>query len=54
MLASDPDCMFARMSGSGATVFGIFLSIEAATGAAERIRDARPDWWVAVTWTEGS
>lgn len=54
MLASDPDCMFARMSGSGATVFGIFLSIEAATAAAERIRDVRPDWWVAVTWTEGS
>lgn len=53
-LASDPDCMFARMSGSGATVFGIFLSIEAASRAAERIQDARPDWWNAVTWTEGS
>jgi 4-diphosphocytidyl-2-C-methyl-D-erythritol kinase len=54
LLASDPDCMFARMSGSGATVFGIFLSIEAANRAAMRIQDARPDWWVAVTWTEGS
>jgi 4-diphosphocytidyl-2-C-methyl-D-erythritol kinase len=54
MLASDGDCMFARMSGSGATVFGIYLSIEAATAAAERIRDAQPGWWVAVTWTEGS
>ncbi|HET7717241.1 MAG TPA: 4-(cytidine 5'-diphospho)-2-C-methyl-D-erythritol kinase [Bauldia sp.] len=54
MLASDPDCMFARMSGSGATVFGIFLSIEAASRAAERIRDMRAGWWVAVTWTGGS
>ena len=54
MLASDADCLFARMSGSGATVFGIFLSIEAASRAAERLRDARPDWWVAVTWTGGS
>jgi len=54
MLASDPDCMFARMSGSGATVFGIFLSIEAASRAAERLRDVRPEWWVAVTWTGGS
>jgi 4-diphosphocytidyl-2-C-methyl-D-erythritol kinase len=54
MLASDPDCMFARMSGSGATVFGIFLSIDAASRAAERLQDARPNWWTAVTWTEGS
>ena len=54
MLASDPDCLFARMSGSGATVFGIFLSIDAASRAAERLQEARPDWWTAVTWTEGS
>jgi 4-diphosphocytidyl-2-C-methyl-D-erythritol kinase len=54
MLASDPDCIFARMSGSGATVFGIFLSIDAASRAAERLQEARPDWWTAVTWTEGS
>ena len=54
MLASDSDCLFARMSGSGATVFGIFLSIEAASRAAERLRDVRPEWWVAVTWTGGS
>ncbi|MBN9023535.1 MAG: 4-(cytidine 5'-diphospho)-2-C-methyl-D-erythritol kinase, partial [Rhizobiales bacterium] len=54
LLAADEDCVFARMSGSGATVFGIFLTIEAATAAAERIRDERPEWWVSVTWTEGS
>ena len=54
MLASDADCMFARMSGSGATVFGIFPAIEAAAAAAERLRATRPEWWVAVTRTEGS
>jgi 4-diphosphocytidyl-2-C-methyl-D-erythritol kinase len=53
-LASDPDCMFARMSGSGATVFGIFLSMEAASRAADRLHVARPDWWLAVTRTGGS
>jgi 4-diphosphocytidyl-2-C-methyl-D-erythritol kinase len=54
LLASDPDCMFARMSGSGATVFGIFFSPEAAVRTAERLREARPDWWIVVTETGGS
>lgn len=54
ILAADTDCLFARMSGSGATVFGIFMSPEAGRRAAERIRAARPQWWVAVTRTGGS
>lgn len=53
-LSADPECLFARMSGSGATVFGIFLSVEAAARAADRIHAARPDWWVAVTTAGGS
>ncbi|MCB1487634.1 MAG: 4-(cytidine 5'-diphospho)-2-C-methyl-D-erythritol kinase [Bauldia sp.] len=53
-LASDRDCAFARMSGSGATAFGIFMSQEAANRAAARIQKAEPDWWVAVTRTGGS
>ncbi|MEX2643411.1 MAG: 4-(cytidine 5'-diphospho)-2-C-methyl-D-erythritol kinase [Acetobacterales bacterium] len=53
-LAADPECLFARMSGSGATVFGIFLSAEAADRAATRIHASRPDWWLAVTRTAGS
>ena len=53
-LAADPDCMFARMSGSGATVFGIFMSNEAANRAAARLHAAEPRWWVAVTRTGGS
>jgi 4-diphosphocytidyl-2-C-methyl-D-erythritol kinase len=53
-LAADPDCLFARMSGSGATVFGIFMSNEAADRAAARLHAAEPHWWVAVTRTDGS
>ena len=53
-IAADPDCVFARMSGSGATVFGIFMSFEAAERAATRLRAAKPHWWVAVTRTGGS
>lgn len=53
-LSSDPDCLFARMSGSGASVFGIFPTAGAAENMAERIRDERPDWWVVAVETFGS
>lgn len=39
-------CRLARMSGSGATVFGLFDSREIAVDAARIIRSAHPDWWV--------
>jgi 4-diphosphocytidyl-2-C-methyl-D-erythritol kinase len=53
-LSADPECLLARMTGSGATVFGIFNSSAAAGRAAARIHAARPQWWVAVTETAGS
>ncbi len=53
-LASDPDCLFARMSGSGAAAFGIFMKSTAAERAAERLKAARPTWWVAAAMTGGS
>ena len=40
---------YARMSGSGATCFGIFSSAETAKAAARKIAAARPDWWVKPT-----
>ena len=43
-----------RMSGSGATCFGIFASTEAATTAADRIRRDRPGWFVEATHTMAS
>ncbi|WP_172329276.1 4-(cytidine 5'-diphospho)-2-C-methyl-D-erythritol kinase [Mangrovicoccus sp. HB161399] len=45
-LARQPGCMLSRMSGSGATCFGLFLSCEAAQGAAALLARAEPRWWV--------
>lgn len=39
----------ARMSGSGATCFGIFRDQQRALAAAGAIRQARPDWFVEPT-----
>jgi 4-diphosphocytidyl-2-C-methyl-D-erythritol kinase len=41
-------CMLARMSGSGATVFGLFGSGALAHQAAHDLRAAHPDHWVAA------
>lgn len=41
-------CMLARMSGSGATVFGLFGSSAQAHQAAHDLRQAHPDYWVAA------
>jgi 4-diphosphocytidyl-2-C-methyl-D-erythritol kinase len=35
-----------RMSGSGATVFGLYEDAAAAARAAETLEGAHPDWWV--------
>jgi 4-diphosphocytidyl-2-C-methyl-D-erythritol kinase len=53
-LGNDPDCLLARMSGSGATAFGIFAEPPAAERAAKRLTMAQPDWWVSSTTTAGS
>ncbi|MCR8826105.1 4-(cytidine 5'-diphospho)-2-C-methyl-D-erythritol kinase [Pseudosulfitobacter koreensis] len=45
-MAALPGCMLARMSGSGATCFGVFKSATAATQAAQRLAHAQPGWWV--------
>jgi 4-diphosphocytidyl-2-C-methyl-D-erythritol kinase len=42
-----PGLRLARMSGSGATCFGLFDDLAAARGAAARLQAARPAWWVA-------
>jgi 4-diphosphocytidyl-2-C-methyl-D-erythritol kinase len=43
-LRTTQDCLLARMSGSGATCFGVFADAAGATAAAEVVR--RPAWWV--------
>ncbi len=40
-------CRLARMSGSGATCFGLFAEVEAARAAAVELQKAYPDWWIA-------
>jgi 4-diphosphocytidyl-2-C-methyl-D-erythritol kinase len=42
-------CNLARMSGSGATCFGLFDTKTAAARAADLLRQAYPDWWVVET-----
>ena len=41
-------CLLARMSGSGATCFGIFASRVEADLAAGDIAERHPDWWVTA------
>ncbi len=45
-LSRSKGCKIARMSGSGATCFGIFESSEAAQTAAEIIAEGHPTWWI--------
>jgi 4-diphosphocytidyl-2-C-methyl-D-erythritol kinase len=40
------DCLMARMSGSGATCYGLFAGLSAARDAVQRLGRLRPDWWV--------
>jgi 4-diphosphocytidyl-2-C-methyl-D-erythritol kinase len=42
-LRADPRCLLARMSGSGATCFGLFDTPATAESAAAAL--ARPGWW---------
>ncbi len=43
-------CGFARMTGSGATCFGLFEHEPAAQKAAKAISAEHPDWWVKTGW----
>ncbi len=49
VLSALGDALLARMSGSGATCFGLYPDAGAAQAAAERIAAAHPDWWVVAT-----
>jgi len=46
-IAGTSGCHLARMSGSGATCFGLFSSDADAEQAAAGIATVYPDWWVA-------
>ncbi|KPF86145.1 hypothetical protein IP70_07330 [alpha proteobacterium AAP38] len=45
-LDSTAGCLLSRMSGSGATCFGLYVDFDHAVAAAELIGGIRPGWWV--------
>lgn len=45
-LSDAPGCWLERMSGSGATCFGLFDTITQAESAGEALAAAKPDWFV--------
>jgi 4-diphosphocytidyl-2-C-methyl-D-erythritol kinase len=47
-LAESRGCLLARMSGSGATCFGLYETSDDAASAAAGLAEARPGWWVAA------
>jgi 4-diphosphocytidyl-2-C-methyl-D-erythritol kinase len=49
-LAAMPGALFTRMSGSGATCFGIFADDASCARAAKMLGAAHPGWWVAPTF----
>lgn len=51
VLGSQRQSQVARMSGSGATCFALFPDRSAADYAANRIANARPEWWVHAVST---
>jgi 4-diphosphocytidyl-2-C-methyl-D-erythritol kinase len=48
-LRENAGCRLARMSGSGATCFALFLSAAEAAAAARRLRAQFPQWWICET-----
>ena len=48
-IGSGPDCLLARLSGSGATCFGLYVEEDAARRDAQRLSGLDPNWWVAAT-----
>jgi 4-diphosphocytidyl-2-C-methyl-D-erythritol kinase len=47
-LAAQPGCLLAQMSGSGATCFGLFDTLDQAETARVAITQQRPEWWSAA------
>ncbi len=49
VLGAAPGCRLARMSGSGATCFGLFADCRTASRAKKAILRVHPGWWVKTT-----
>lgn len=57
-ISATEKCLLARMSGSGATCFGLFAAEAEARAAAARLQGLKPGWWIApaqlLGYTNGS
>ena len=53
-IAALPGALLSRMSGSGATCFGIFADQDCCQRAAQTLKAAVPGWWVAATFVPES
>jgi len=51
-LAAQPGALLSRMSGSGATCFGMFENTSAAQNASTAMRARQRSWWVVATTTD--
>lgn len=49
LLAAQPGCALARMSGSGSTCFALFAHADMAARAAASIRHLHPEYWITHT-----
>lgn len=47
-IQATPNCHFARLSGSGATCFGVYDNAASAYAAVNKLRQLYPRWWVAA------
>jgi len=53
-LAASAGCLLARLSGSGATCFGLYPDPAQAAAAAAALSADHPDWWIAPTTLTGA
>ncbi|MEO1138841.1 MAG: 4-(cytidine 5'-diphospho)-2-C-methyl-D-erythritol kinase [Pseudomonadota bacterium] len=53
MLNVTSGCRLARMSGSGASCFGLYPDHETAFSAAGRLAEEHPSWWIVATQLNG-
>jgi 4-diphosphocytidyl-2-C-methyl-D-erythritol kinase len=46
-IAATEGCLLSRMSGSGATCFGLYADEESADMAADDLNETHPGWWIS-------
>ncbi len=49
VIAAQDGCLFARMTGSGSAVFGLFTDPNACTTAQRFLQTNKPQWWVRTS-----